>query len=64
MAAGEELLELGGDPVGIGGPGRVGCAVNHEVPRGSLTATNVLDWRQRSIPAWPFSMNSTRSLTR
>jgi hypothetical protein len=34
MAAGEELLDLGGDPVGIGGPGRVGCAVNLEVPRG------------------------------
>ena len=33
MAAGEELLDLGQDPVGLGEPGRVVRAVDLEVPR-------------------------------
>ena len=33
MAAGEELLDLGQDRVGIGEPGRVVRAVDLEVPR-------------------------------
>jgi hypothetical protein len=32
MAAGEELLDLGEDPVGIGEPGRVVAAVHFEHP--------------------------------
>ena len=56
MAAGEELLDLGGDPVGIGGPGRVAFAVNLEVPRGESDS----DERARLVIKRGFEVYSPR----